>query len=302
MNRIITFSKIARKGFLSIGMILLTSTLAVAGSGDFQKSYPGKCIGGSQCGGKRNHLVIPLKQSVFVNRIEFYADDNIGSSANAEVSVFVDNEPVAEDIDIKREGKLHVVKVDQYAQEIRIKPANDDETNIHEVRVYGTIERHSPNRPYPKSKPQIRPNPSEETFQERVPGKCIGGKRCGNYMVIPFRHPVFVEEIEIYADGNPGRSKHSVISVFADDRPVAQHINIDPRRGSYSVPINQRVRQIRIQPAGNKEINIQEVVVYRSRGEESYPERGPSIERRPTERRPLPGRGSSQGGSSGSSF
>ena len=312
MNRIGALRNKAGKGLFTLAIILLTSTVAFAGSSDFKKSYPGKCIGGNQCGGKRNQLIIPLKESVLVERIEFYADDNVGSSANARVSVFADDELIAEDIDIRKEGKRHVIEVDRHVRQIRIKPANDDETNIHEVKVYGTIERSYPDRNPPKIKPYKRSDTPDRTLQETIPGKCIGGNRCGgwrNHMVIPLSPPVFVDRIEIYADSSIGRSRDSAISVFADDQAVAQNIRIRPSKGRYTVEIGEKVRKIRIQPAGNDETNIHEVVVYYSTGGSSHEERGPFIEKRPfieeepyIEQRPYPGRGSSRGGSSGSSF
>ena len=69
--------------------------------------------------------------------IEFYADDKIGQNYNAKVTIFIDNIPIAENIDIEDEGKFHNVQVGRYGKEVKIKAAVFDEVSIHWIKVYG---------------------------------------------------------------------------------------------------------------------------------------------------------------------
>lgn len=97
------------------------------------------CMGGDKCGRDSfNELILSLKRMAEVDRIMFYADDNIGAKHDGLVSVYADTLLVAQDIDVKKSGKWHQVLVGRPARNIALRAQNDDEVRIHQVKVYGS--------------------------------------------------------------------------------------------------------------------------------------------------------------------
>jgi|GEM_PF-3512141 len=129
---------------------------------DYYRSFPGKCIGGSRCGGFGNTLVIRLGGPVHVHRIEFYADDDVGRKSDAKVDVYGDGRIIRRNINIKKRGRSHEISVNRVLHEIAFRPARNDEANIREVRVYGSGGRHGPPPPYDdhrRDPDRYRPSP-----------------------------------------------------------------------------------------------------------------------------------------------
>ena len=95
----------------------------------------GACIGGSQCGGSRARIRIPLYGRA-VNNIRFYARDDIGARAGGELRIRIDDEILEYALDIPREGRTF--NVDGKGLEgdwLIIEPAEDDEVDVKDVRV-----------------------------------------------------------------------------------------------------------------------------------------------------------------------
>lgn len=78
--------------------------------------YYGQCIGGWACPGYRRHnnqnFSIDLEHGVYLKEIKFYAHDRVGFKHRARINIYVDNRLVAENIDIKKTGYNHFVKID----------------------------------------------------------------------------------------------------------------------------------------------------------------------------------------------
>jgi hypothetical protein len=97
------------------------------------------CMGGDKCGRDSfDQLILSMQRMAEVDRVMFYADDNIGTKHDALVSVYADDVLVAQDIDVKRSGKWHQVLVARPARNITLRAQGDDEVNIHQVKVYGS--------------------------------------------------------------------------------------------------------------------------------------------------------------------
>lgn len=97
------------------------------------------CMGGDRCPkGSFDELILSLHKLAEVDRIVFYADDNLGSKHDGLVSVLADTVLVSEKIDIKRVGAWHQVLVARPARNITIRPIGDDEVRISQVKVFGS--------------------------------------------------------------------------------------------------------------------------------------------------------------------
>ena len=95
----------------------------------------GACIGGSQCGGKRARIRIPIYGRA-VNNIRFYARDDIGTRAGGELRIRIDDEILEYALDIPREGRTFNVDGKGLEGEyVIIEPAEDDEVEVKDIRV-----------------------------------------------------------------------------------------------------------------------------------------------------------------------
>lgn len=103
--------------------------------GGRELSHEGGCIGGSQCGGSRARIRIPIYGRP-VNSIRFYARDDIGARAGGELRIRIDDEILEYALDIPREGRTFTVDgKDLEGDYLIIEPAEDDEVDIKDVRV-----------------------------------------------------------------------------------------------------------------------------------------------------------------------
>ena len=95
----------------------------------------GACIGGSQCGGNRARIRIPIYGRA-VNNIRFYARDDIGTRAGGELRIRIDDEILEYALDIPREGRTFTVDGKGLEGDyVIIEPAEDDEVDVKDVRV-----------------------------------------------------------------------------------------------------------------------------------------------------------------------
>ncbi|HET7434837.1 MAG TPA: hypothetical protein VFN10_09020 [Thermoanaerobaculia bacterium] len=95
----------------------------------------GGCIGGEECGGKRNKIRIPLRGRA-VSEVRFYARDDVGTRAGGELRVRIDGEILRDFIDIPREGRTFTVDARGLEGDyLIIEPAADDEVVVKDVRV-----------------------------------------------------------------------------------------------------------------------------------------------------------------------
>ncbi|MGZ5452419.1 MAG: hypothetical protein ACXW31_10825 [Thermoanaerobaculia bacterium] len=95
----------------------------------------GGCIGGSECGGKRARIRIPLYGRP-VNSIRFYARDDIGARAGGELRIRIDDEILEYALDIPREGRTFTIDGKGLEGDyLFIEPAEDDEVDVKDVRV-----------------------------------------------------------------------------------------------------------------------------------------------------------------------
>ena len=104
------------------------------------RSFYGKCIGGSKCPGYRRHHLhefsIDLEDEMEIKKIEFFAHDRYGRNHNAKVNVYVDDEQVAENIDIKRRGSINAIELKRVVgRYITFEAAVDDEAMIQQISV-----------------------------------------------------------------------------------------------------------------------------------------------------------------------
>ena len=109
--------------------------------GDFGDSVPreiehdGGCIGGSECGGRRNRIRVPLRDYP-VESIRFYARDDIGTRAGGELRIRIDDEILRDYLDIPREGRTFTIDAKGIAGEyLIIETTEDDEVMIRDIRI-----------------------------------------------------------------------------------------------------------------------------------------------------------------------
>ena len=111
------------------------------GSGNSGGNFPreltheGDCIGGSECGGRRNRIRIPLR-GYPVASIRFYARDDIGTRAGGELRIRIDDEILSDYLDIPREGRTFTIDGKGLEGDyLIIEPAEDDEVVVKDIRV-----------------------------------------------------------------------------------------------------------------------------------------------------------------------
>jgi len=104
------------------------------------RQYSTACIGGSRCpdGNNKSHI-FSLQQFAFVDKIMFTAHDNIGNKHGATIAIYADQQLIADNMDIKRQGHTHTVFVGAVARNIIVKIRNDDEVQIENFKVFGEL-------------------------------------------------------------------------------------------------------------------------------------------------------------------
>lgn len=107
------------------------------GGGRFEReiTHEGGCIGGTECGGRRARIRIPLNDRA-VESIRFYAHDEVGARAGGRLLVRIDDEILSYSMDVTREGRTHTIDAKNITGDyLYIEPADDDEVVVKDVRV-----------------------------------------------------------------------------------------------------------------------------------------------------------------------
>jgi hypothetical protein len=103
------------------------------GGGIFDEK--GGCIGGDECGGSRAQIRVRLKDRPVLS-ISFYAHDDVGTRANGQLRVRIDDDILEDYIDIRREGKSHTIQGKKKTGAfLYIEPIGDDEVVVDDIRV-----------------------------------------------------------------------------------------------------------------------------------------------------------------------
>ncbi|HEX9982638.1 MAG TPA: hypothetical protein VGF69_05210 [Thermoanaerobaculia bacterium] len=91
-----------------------------------ETTHQGGCIGGSECGGRRNRLRIQLRDQP-VESIRFYAHDLVGARASGELRISIDDNIIRDYLDIPRDGKTFTFDAEgRVGDYLFIAPAVDD--------------------------------------------------------------------------------------------------------------------------------------------------------------------------------
>lgn len=98
-------------------------------------THGGGCIGGEECGGRRNRIRIDLHGRA-VESLRFYARDDIGARAKGELRIRIDDEILQYALDIPREGRTFTIDGEGHAGDfLYIEAAEDDEVILRDIRV-----------------------------------------------------------------------------------------------------------------------------------------------------------------------
>lgn len=104
-------------------------------SGPREMVHEGGCIGGSDCGGRSARIRIPINGRA-VESIRFYARDDIGTRADGQLHIRIDDEIIEYSLDIKREGRTHEIDMRNIAGDyLFIEPSANDEVEIKDIRI-----------------------------------------------------------------------------------------------------------------------------------------------------------------------
>lgn len=225
------------------------------GRSDGWRDYPraAGCIGGNECRKNGNRITIALEDAP-VLAIRFFAHDAIGTRADGKLTVRIDEEMVAWNIDVHRNGKRHELDVESlHGSKLIIQTANDDEVDIKDIEVlYGRRERRGGGGGRGGYQPR------EMTHE----GGCIGGDECGGRRA-QIRIPLYgrpVESIRLYARDDVGTRAGGELRVRIDDEILSYAIDI-PRDGkTFTIDGKQTAGDyLYLEPAENDEIVIRDV-------------------------------------------
>ncbi len=97
----------------------------------------GGIIGG-EFYGDREQLVISLGRFVWVDRIDFYAHDNVNRHCNGRLNIQVDHYNIVSNLDIKKRGKKYSYYIGRYCRNIVFEAASMDEVSISDIEIFGT--------------------------------------------------------------------------------------------------------------------------------------------------------------------
>lgn len=98
-------------------------------------NHEGDCIGGSECGGRRNRIRIPLRNYP-VSSVRFYARDDVGTRAGGELRIRIDETIIRDYLDIPREGRTFTIDGKGLEGEyLIIEVAEDDEVVVKDIRI-----------------------------------------------------------------------------------------------------------------------------------------------------------------------
>lgn len=100
-----------------------------------ETTHEGACIGGSDCGGRRARIRVPI-YGRSVGQIRFYARDDVGTRAAGQLRIRIDDEVIQDYLDIKRDGGNYTFDGRGIAGDYVIfEPAEDDEVVVRDIRI-----------------------------------------------------------------------------------------------------------------------------------------------------------------------
>jgi hypothetical protein len=103
--------------------------------GPRELTHEGGCIGGDECGGRRNRIRIELDGRA-VESLRFYARDDVGTRAKGELRIRIDDEILQYALDIPREGRNFTIDGEGHAGDyLYIEATEDDEVVLRDIRV-----------------------------------------------------------------------------------------------------------------------------------------------------------------------
>ena len=219
------------------------------------RAYPRSsgCIGGDECGRNGDRITIALEDAPVLG-IRFFAHDQIGTKADGNLTVRIDDKTIGWPIDVKREGRLHELDVENiYGTKLIIETNHDDEVDIKDIEVlYGIRSSrrgsgHGPGR--------------REVTHE---GACIGGSECGGRKA-RIRIPIdgrMVESIRFYARDDIGTRAGGELKIRIDDEVLEYGLDI-PREGrTFTIDGNGiEGDYVIIEPAEDDEVEVKDVRV-----------------------------------------
>lgn len=107
-----------------------------SGGGNWRETtHAGGCIGGSECGGRRNRIRVELRDAP-VESIRFYAHDLVGTRAGGELRISIDDHVIRDYLDIPRDGRNFTFDAEgRVGDVLYITPAEDDEVVVRDIVV-----------------------------------------------------------------------------------------------------------------------------------------------------------------------
>jgi len=100
----------------------------------------------------------------------------------------------------------------------------------------------------------------------RFSDTCLGGNKCSGSnvweRVFSLRQPTFVNSVTIEAHDNIGMKTGGVIAVYADNRLVADNVDIERKGSAYNLCIGRVVRDFTIRARTDDEVMITALKVF----------------------------------------
>ncbi len=83
-------------------------------------------------------LIVSLGKFAWVDRIDFYAHDNVRHRCEGRLNVKVDHYPIVRGLDIKKRGKKYSCFVGRKCRNIIFEAASNDEVSISDIEIFGS--------------------------------------------------------------------------------------------------------------------------------------------------------------------
>ena len=176
------------------------------------------CIGGTEC--RQRRIKVPLERRP-IEAIRFHAQDDIGDTADGELTVRIDDREIESFIDVKKGGKIHELTVANLTgRELVFEPSSDDEVEIDRIEL--RYARRG-DRDWDRGGDDDGLVPP---LTER--GGCIGGRKCGG---MDRKIRVRLEDrpirsIRFRAHDDLGPTRDGMLRVRVDDRTLETDLDV----------------------------------------------------------------------------
>ncbi|MFA6954726.1 MAG: hypothetical protein WC538_02505 [Thermoanaerobaculia bacterium] len=245
-------------------LILVLPTLAFAQG---EKRYPDAegCIGGERCGADESIRIVLEKRPVV--SIRFFADDDIGNSANGKLRIRIDQKIIERELDIPRDGQRFSLDVDRVAGSyLYIEPASADEVNVTDVEViYGSATSGPSSGGGPSGSMGGVSSGSSGTNQWVDYSKydaCIGGEECSKGKIrIPLDgRPI--TGIRFNAHDDVGSRSGGKFELRVDGQVIATNVDVKRSGKLHEFQVaNIAGRELRIEPLAKDEIVVEKLEI-----------------------------------------